>query len=229
MAGAKKQAAEKPVLREMVMVPLKELRANPKNPKTHPEEQVDALVAAIKEWGWTQPILCTADREVVAGHGRLMAAERMNLEVVPAIICDGWTPEQIQAYVIADNKLTELGEWDDGLLAISVKELQDADFDMSLLAIEPDELQDMLATGGFLGDLAEGDEEDGDGRLRKGPGAAGTVTLTFHLSPHDRDTIVAHLSKVRDKYELATTAAALMRLATKGEAENGKETSGSGS
>ena len=86
-------------------VPISELRPYEKNPRTHSSEQVRKLVASMQEFGWTSPVLVDAEGEVIAGHGRLMAAEMLALERVPIIRLGHLTPAQARAYRIADNRL----------------------------------------------------------------------------------------------------------------------------
>ena len=99
------------------------------NPRRHSPTQVDLIVESIREYGWTVPILLDADDVVIAGHGRLAAAHQMGMEQVPTIRLEHLSEEQAKAYRIADNRLTELGEWDDQLLAQEFETLVEADAD----------------------------------------------------------------------------------------------------
>ncbi len=76
-----------------------------RNARTHSDAQVDQLAASIREWGWTMPILIDGDGGIIAGHGRILAAQKLGIEEVPAMTETGWTDAQKQAYILADNKL----------------------------------------------------------------------------------------------------------------------------
>jgi hypothetical protein len=110
-----------------------ELKPYENNPRQHSESQLDRLVRSIQEFGFTNPILVDADSNVIAGHGRLMAAELMGLTTVPTIELKHLTTEQKRAYVIADNQLALNSTWDDDVLQAELEALGDAGYDLSLL------------------------------------------------------------------------------------------------
>ena len=93
------------------------------NSRTHSDEQVAQIASSIKEWGFTNPILVDIDGEIIAGHGRLLAAQKLGLDEVPCITAVGWSVAQKKAYVIADNKLAINSGWDFELLRIELDEL----------------------------------------------------------------------------------------------------------
>ena len=109
-----------------------------RNPKIHPDSQIKQLSDSIREWGWTMPILIDENDQVLAGHGRLFAAKELNLEEVPCMTATGWTEQQKKAYVIADNKLAENGEWDTGLYFSQLKEMSNEGFDLGLMGVDID-------------------------------------------------------------------------------------------
>ncbi|MDD3538383.1 MAG: ParB N-terminal domain-containing protein, partial [Eubacteriales bacterium] len=110
-----------------------------RNPRNN-DNAVEAVAASIREFGWRAPIVVDKDRVVICGHTRLKAAKRLGLEEVPVHIAADLTPEQIQAYRIADNKTGEIAEWNFDLLPLEIRELQEADFDLSLLGFDSEEL-----------------------------------------------------------------------------------------
>ena len=124
-------------------VPITSVKPYEKNPRFN-DDAVDAVAKSIKEFGWQQPIVTDKDMTVICGHTRLKAAERLGLTEVPVIIADNLTPEQVKAYRIADNKTGELAEWNYDLLPFEIKDLQDANFDLSLLGFDTDELDKLL-------------------------------------------------------------------------------------
>lgn len=112
--------------------PVDKLIPYARNSKVHPPEQIDQIAASIKEWGWTIPVLVGEDGVLIAGHARVMAAKQLGIAEVPTMVARGWTEAQRRAYVIADNKLTENGGWDDKMLRLELTELQSLDFNLAL-------------------------------------------------------------------------------------------------
>ena len=115
-----------------------------KNSRTHDDAQVAQIAASIKEFGWTNPILIDGDKGIIAGHGRLMAARKLKMDKVPVIELNGMTEAQKKAYVIADNRLALNAGWDNAMLTIELKDLEDEGFDLSLTGFDQDELDALL-------------------------------------------------------------------------------------
>lgn len=109
-----------------------------RNPKIHPDTQIVQIANSIRQWGWTMPILIDEVGRVIAGHGRLFAAKSMGIEEVPCIRAKGWTEEEKNTYVIADNKIGENGEWDTGIYFSQLKEFARDGFDLSLMGVDID-------------------------------------------------------------------------------------------
>jgi DNA modification methylase len=116
-----------------------------RNARTHSDEQVAQIAASIAEFGFTNPILAGADGVIVAGHGRLAAAHKLGLELVPVVVLEHLSPTQRRALVIADNRIAENAGWDEAMLRIELVTLQDDDFDVSLTGFDADALADLLA------------------------------------------------------------------------------------
>ncbi|NLW04176.1 MAG: ParB N-terminal domain-containing protein [Pseudomonadaceae bacterium] len=127
-----------------------------RNSRTHSDEQVTQIAASIKEWGFTQPILVDETGMIIAGHGRLMAAQRLGLDQVPVASAKGWTDAQKKAYVIADNKLALNAGWDNDMLRIELDELAALDFDLDLTGFSLDEMANIFDEP----DFQPGSEED---------------------------------------------------------------------
>ena len=133
-----------------------------RNSRTHSDEQVAQIAASIKEWGFTTPILIEPDGGIIAGHGRVMAAQRLGLDEVPVMIAEGWTDAQKRAYVVADNKLALNAGWDLEMLRIEFDELKALDFDVKLTGFTVDEVQALdFDEGEEVGmpELPDGDKE----------------------------------------------------------------------
>jgi DNA modification methylase len=111
-----------------------------RNSRTHSDEQTAQIAASIKEFGFTNPVLIDNENQIIAGHGRVLAARKLQLKVVPCIRLGYLTDTQKKAYVIADNKLALNSGWDDEMLALEIAELKDEDFDIELLGFTDDEL-----------------------------------------------------------------------------------------
>ena len=139
-----------------------ELRPYARNPRTHSDDQVAKLAASLVEFGWTMPILVNDELEVIAGHGRILAARRLGLDAVPVIRLAHLSPEQVRAYRIADNKLALDAGWDEELLAAEFHELNGAGYDLGLTGFSAEELDELLAPIGDGSDLV-GDPDDGAG------------------------------------------------------------------
>jgi hypothetical protein len=123
-----------------------------RNSRTHDDAQVAQIAASIKEFGFTNPVLIDADGGIIAGHGRVLAARKLSLSGVPCIRLEHLTETQRKAYVIADNKLALNASWDEAMLALEIKDLEAADFDLTLLGFTPDELAAMGEQEEFSGD-----------------------------------------------------------------------------
>ncbi|EPW2942138.1 site-specific DNA-methyltransferase [Pseudomonas aeruginosa] len=125
-----------------------------RNARTHSEEQVAQIAASIAEFGFTNPILAGSDGIIVAGHGRLAAAQKLGLEIVPVVVLDHLTPTQRRALVIADNRIAENAGWDDAMLRIELEALQLEGFDLDITGFDADALAELIA----------GDEPDNEGQ-----------------------------------------------------------------
>jgi ParB-like chromosome segregation protein Spo0J len=116
------------------------------NAKVHSEAQVAQIAASITEWGWTVPVLVDESGELIAGHGRVLAARSLGLTSIPVMIAEGWTDEQKRAYRLADNKLAEGSEWDEDLLRIELGDLSAEGVDLTALAgFSQEEIDKLLA------------------------------------------------------------------------------------
>ena len=111
-----------------------------RNSRTHNDEQVSQIMASIKEFGFTNPILTDGKDGIIAGHGRLMAAQRLGIEEVPTIELSHLTEAQKKAYIIADNKLALNSGWDEEMLKIELSELDDMGYDMDLTGFDKFEI-----------------------------------------------------------------------------------------
>lgn len=112
-----------------------------RNSRTHSDAQVGKIAASIKEFGFLNPIIVDGDNGIIAGHGRVMAAQKLGLDTLPTIEAGHLTDAQRRAYIIADNRLALDAGWDNEMLKVELADLQEADFDLSLTGFDADELQ----------------------------------------------------------------------------------------
>jgi hypothetical protein len=106
------------------------------NPRIHAPDQIQQIKASIKEWGWTIPILVDEKGLIIAGHGRLTAAEELGITEVPVMVARGWTEAQKRAYVIADNQIPQNAGWDTKLLRLELGELAKLDYALNLTGFD---------------------------------------------------------------------------------------------
>ena len=114
------------------------------NSRVHSDEQVNQIAASIKEFGFLNPIIIDGDNGIIAGHGRVMAANKLGVKELPCVDASHLSPAQKKAYVIADNKIALNSDWDNELLRVELEGLQELDFDLSLTGFNEDELGDLL-------------------------------------------------------------------------------------
>ncbi|MPM18555.1 hypothetical protein SDC9_64967 [bioreactor metagenome] len=141
----------------IINMKISDIRPYEKNPRFN-DNAVDAVAKSIREFGWRSPIVVDKDHVIVCGHSRFKAAQKLGLAEVPVHVAADLTPEQIQAYRIADNRTAEIAEWNYDLLPLEIRELQDADFDLSLLGFDTDEL-DRLLNGTDADAVTDGETE----------------------------------------------------------------------
>jgi DNA modification methylase len=127
--------------------PVEGLRLDPKNPRHHDPAQIKKIARSIEQFGFNVPILIDAEQTVIAGHGRLLASKRLGLNEVPTIQLEHLSPAKRRAFMIADNRLTEVATWNEVLLAQSLKELSllDLDFDLETIGFDPGEIDLRIA------------------------------------------------------------------------------------
>lgn len=116
-----------------------------RNARTHSDAQVALIAGSIREFGFNNPVLVDGDNGIIAGHGRVLAAQRLGLTTVPTIRLFHLSAAQKQAYILADNKLAEQAGWDRELLALELQALGDLDFDLTLTGFDLAEIDALLA------------------------------------------------------------------------------------
>lgn len=131
MAKAKQRTAT-----EITMVNVEDLIPYVNNARKHSEEQVTQIAASIKEFGFLDPVIMDGDNGILAGHGRVMAAKKLGMSTVPAVQVSHLSEGQKKAYILANNRLSELSTWDEELLKMETDFLGVLDFDMTQFGFE---------------------------------------------------------------------------------------------
>jgi ParB family transcriptional regulator, chromosome partitioning protein len=137
---------------KIVYKPITDLIPYANNSRTHSDDQVLQIASSIKEFGFTNPVLVDDEGGIVAGHGRVMAAKKLNLKEVPTITLIGLTEAQKKAYIIADNKLALNASWDDEMLKLEFEALKELDFDLEMTGFDISELNFNTANYDVLDD-----------------------------------------------------------------------------
>ena len=167
--------------RQIEFWPIERLRPYARNAKMHGPDQVARIAASMARFGWTVPCMVGDDGELIAGHGRVLAATELGLAEVPVIRLGHLDEAERRAYRIADNKLTELGDWDEALLRDEVAGLLADDFDLSLLGFAEDELEALLQDP----DLGEDGAAEGEDDVPEAPADPVSVPGDlWQLGPH---------------------------------------------
>lgn len=141
---------------QMEMVPVKDLIPYINNARTHSPEQITKLRASLREFGFINPVIIDKDKNVIAGHGRIMAAKEEGIEQVPCVLVDYLTEAQKKAYILADNRMAMDAGWDEELLRIEIEALQAESFDVGLTGFDEKELADLFS------DNTKSEAEDDD-------------------------------------------------------------------
>lgn len=157
-----------------------------RNARVHDAAQIDQIIASINEFGFTNPILIDANNVVVAGHGRLEAAKRLGMDMVPTIKLGHLTDAQRRAYTIADNQIALNSSWDLELLQLELGELQKLDFKIEMMGFDQSKILSLQHDGSeqvvdydVLGD----DELEATNDLREGVKKA--IQIEFHINDYE--------------------------------------------
>ena len=145
---------------EFQLVDINKLVPYANNARTHNKEQILKLRSSLREFGFVNPVIIDKDYNVLAGHGRIMAAKEEGITEVPCVFVDHMSEAQKKAYILADNRMALDAGWDDELLAVEMQELQELGFDLGLTGFDESEIADLFDTNG--GDEVKDDDFDVD-------------------------------------------------------------------
>lgn len=129
---------------ELQLVPIEKLVPYANNARTHSPEQIKKLRSSLREFGFINPVIIDRDYGVIAGHGRVLAAQEEGIEKIPCVFADHLTEAQKKAYIIADNRMAMDAGWDEEMLRVEIEALQAADFDPLLTGFDEKELADLF-------------------------------------------------------------------------------------
>lgn len=151
---------------EMQLVGVSKLVPYVNNARTHNVQQITKLRSSLREFGFINPVIIDSEYNVIAGHGRILAAKEEGIEEVPCVFVDYLTPAQKKAYILADNRMAMDAGWDEELLRVEIEALQGEDFDVGLTGFDEKDIAELFA--GEDGD-AQNDNFDVDEELQKPP------------------------------------------------------------
>jgi len=206
-----------------------------RNAKTHPEAQIEQIARSIEEFGFVNPVLVQGDFTIIAGHGRVLAAQKLGMKEVPCIVLSHLSERQARALVLADNRIQLNSGWDLEKLSEELSALAEQDFDLSITGFDEQELDALLkADAGVLpeswqsdllnteGGRAEPTKQQGELQQVR-PRSSDDEHSTFELvmKHQNKVRLVEVLSGIRNEYALQLLEDALMVLVDKYE-QNGK-------
>lgn len=151
---------------EMQLVSISQLVPYVNNARTHSDVQVKKLRASLREFGFINPVIIDREYNVIAGHGRILAAKEEGIEKVPCVFVDYLTPAQKKAYILADNRMAMDAGWDEELLRVEIEALQAESFDVGLTGFDEKDIAELFAGEE---DDAQDDDFDVDEELQKPP------------------------------------------------------------
>ena len=185
-----------------------ELKPYTANPRVISASAVDRVAESISSFGWQQPIVVDADNVIIAGHTRYLAAMQLGLDVVPVKRAEDLTEEQAKAYRLVDNKLSDITQWDNELLIEELEAIGSPEELSGLLEMFLDE-KAVESDAAFLNDMIQADSLHAD---QSTVSVGEYVTLSFVLSPEDRDMAVNALRMMQHDHNLENTTQALIKL-----------------
>jgi len=186
------------------------------NARMHTDEQIDQIAGSIHEFGFNNPIIIDEDNMILAGHGRKLAAMKLNIDTVPVIRVKGMSEAQKKAFIIAANKIGDNSTFDFNVLSVEIEKLKEMEFDLDKLGFSDFEIT-TITEGVFGSDDLGGEFDDGDMDFESENGYSIHYTLVFDNEDQQKQWM-DHLGELRRQYpEHDTIAGRLMAyIADKG-------------
>ena len=185
------------------LMPLDQLRPYDRNARLHTQQQIQQIAKSIAAFGFNNPILVSSDQGIIAGHGRLEAARYMGLESVPVIVLDHLSEKERRAYILADNRLSDLSQWDEATLNAEVEALQATDLDLDAIGWTDEELEEMLAG---LDELEGPEPEPAPVSLAADESEPETKAFRFEFDLTDYAELADMLDALRKRFKLDSEA-----------------------
>ena len=185
------------------LMPLDQLRPYDRNARLHTQQQIQQIAKSIAAFGFNNPILISSDQGIIAGHGRLEAARYMGLENVPVIVLDHLSEKERRAYILADNRLSDLSQWDEATLNAEVEALQATDLDLDAIGWTDEELEEMLAG---LDELEGPEPEPAPVSLAADESEPETKAFRFEFDLTDYAELSDMLDALRKRFKLDSDA-----------------------
>jgi ParB-like chromosome segregation protein Spo0J len=182
--------------------PISDLIPYARNARKHPERQIMQLAGSIREFGFVNPVIVDADGSIVAGHGRVLAAQRLGLNEVPTLSVEHLTPQQVKAFRLADNRLAEVSEWDFELLALEIEDIG-ADVDWLEFKMPPEDT--------IVDTISNVKGHDFEEKLENHL-ASGFRTMQMAFRVEDFDRVMTALSTASKKLEVDTNTDCVIKL-----------------
>lgn len=191
---------EKPTVKmpkKITLVSIDKLIPYARNARTHSDAQIAELASFIKDSGrWTNPILLDEAGGIIAGHGRVLAARKLQLTEVPAIVLEGLTETEKRALILADNQLALKSGWDITLLKFELESLKAENYNLDILGFSPEEVNDILNFDPLALTDPEAESEE-----KSSEGSSDVVSYTLKFaSEDDKDTFTNWLRKLAERY-----------------------------
>ena len=190
-------AAPRAAAQQIEQIPVADLIPYARNARTHSEQQVAQIAGSIQEFGFNNPVLIDGQNSIIAGHGRVLAAQRLKLEAVPCIRLTHLTDAQRRAYVLADNRIALNSGWDEAMLSVELAELHADELDLGLLGFDAGELEKLM--GFEVGDIQPPELASGDRQPFQ--------QMTFTLADEQAEQIKNAIAEIKqtEEYKYAET------------------------
>ena len=197
---------------QLEQVETKNLIPYARNSRTHSETQVAQIAASIREFGFNNPVLIGFDNDIIAGHGRVLAAQKLQLEKVPCIRIDHLTENQKRAYVIADNRIALNAGWDDEMLKLELADLKETEIDLELLGFSTAEMEMFTQVGQEVETLNNEGNSRTPAELKEGMEDASVrqIILVYPLEEYAK--IVDAMGEHAEKFGLSNNTEVLSHL-----------------
>lgn len=180
-------------------IPTEKLIPYARNSRTHDDAQVAQIASSIREFGFNNPVLIGEDNDIIAGHGRVLAARKLELTSIPCIRLGHLTETQKRAYVLADNRIALNSGWDEEMLKLELADLKETEIDLEILGFS---LNDLEMAGVADDEIAEGEPEDLNGMKQ--------LILSYQMEEYKN--LIKDLNKYMEKYDLPDHSEAVKHL-----------------